>query len=648
MTVVNRITPICPRRARPGSPNPMSALLTAHALRKMRLELTSQSDLDALLRTVVRHTVDLLQGTSGGLYLYRSAQDLLERITDAGAGIAAVGGTLRRGEGLAGRIWELGTALTVDDYRVWEGRVPGYEGLPVVSAVGVPIRWGDEFLGVVSVASNERAAFTPADAELLRLAASQIAVAIRNARLYEQARRRADRLAVVNHVARAVSAILRLDDLVEIVYQEIASVFEADAFFIALYDEQRQELDFRLQVDEDIRAPLERRPLGNSLTDLVIQTRSPLLIRDFEAERGDLPVAEVWGTMKVPRSWLGVPMQTGGRVVGVIAVQAYPPHVYGVEEQELLSTIADQVAVAVDNARLYEALQESQEAERCFQAQLKALHNVSNELSKAPTFDHLCRAAVELGQRDLGFDRLGIWFLDDDPAYVVGSYGIDEAGHVRDERHVRRRLGPDHLMTDTLTRKTELTYLPKVALHDQRGRAVGQGWVAIASLWDGDRVIGAVSADNLLHGQPIARHQLEILHLYGSTLGHLCTRKRAEEALRESEAQFRRLTENAQDIICRLSLRDVRVAYISPALTELTGYTPQELYADPELVRRIVHPDCLINFRKAWPGILAGRIPSSYEYQIVHRSGESRWMYQRNVIVHDAERMGKRSRSKRS
>ena len=61
--------------------------------------------------------------------------------------------------------------------------------------------------------------------------------------------------------------------------------------------------------------------------------------------------------MKLPASWLGVPMRLGERVTGVISVQAYRPRAYGEEEQQLLLTIADQVAVAVENARLFEAAQ---------------------------------------------------------------------------------------------------------------------------------------------------------------------------------------------------------------------------------------------------------------------------------------------------
>ena len=68
------------------------------------------------------------------------------------------------------------------------------------------------------------------------------------------------------------------------------------------------------------------------------------------------------------------------------------------------------------------------------------LYDISLDLARIPTFDELCRAGVELGRERLGFDRLGIWLLDSQPDYTVGSFGTDEKGATRDERGIRQRL----------------------------------------------------------------------------------------------------------------------------------------------------------------------------------------------------------------
>jgi diguanylate cyclase (GGDEF)-like protein len=321
------------------------------------LELTAQLDLDALLRSIVSRAMELVKGASGGLYLYRPEEDVLEWVMVVGSHQVPIGTILHRGEGLSGKVWETGEPLVVYDYQAWEGRAAVWEDYVTTPVVGVPICWGEEFLGVLVVQAGSLRIFSPADAELLSLFATQAAIAIRNTRLYKETQRRAERLAVVNLVAQAASATLRLDDLAETVYQEVTRVFQADAFFLALYDPEADVLDYRLRVDEGIREALEQQPREAGLTTQVVTSKKPLLIRDFEKEKDGLPPAQVWGTMKIPASWLGVPMLIGEEVIGVICVQAYRPNAYGEEEELLLSTIADQVAVAVENARLYEETQ---------------------------------------------------------------------------------------------------------------------------------------------------------------------------------------------------------------------------------------------------------------------------------------------------
>ena len=169
-------------------------------------------------------------------------------------------------------------------------------------------------------------------------------------------REREARLRVVNKIAAAVGKTLEIDILMETVYQEVTPLFRSDAFFVALYDEDTNELEFRLQVDEGIREPPDRQRLGTGLTSWVIQSKKPLLITDFNRIPEGVPKPELYGTLKMPASWLGVPMLVGNKVIGVICIQTYQSRPYGEEEQLLLSTIAEQVSIAVQNARLYETV----------------------------------------------------------------------------------------------------------------------------------------------------------------------------------------------------------------------------------------------------------------------------------------------------
>ena len=200
------------------------------------------------------------------------------------------------------------------------------------------------------------------------------------------------------------------------------------------------------------------------------------------------------------------------------------------------------LADLTERKRAEEALQASEEAARQFQEQLTALHEVTIELSKADSVDDVCRLAVELGRSRLGFDRLGIWFVDESGKWMLGSFGTDEAGRIRDERAKRIPVLED-LITGEMLKGHHFYFRETNMLYDENHQTVGQGWIAAAALWDGGRVIGSVSADNLIQRQPVSKYQLELLNLYGSTIGHLCTRKRTEAAERDQ----RRLAEALRD-----------------------------------------------------------------------------------------------------
>ena len=157
------------------------------ALRQVSLKLATQLDPDLLLHTIVERAIALVSGRAGHLTIYRPDLDALVLTATAGEGPDLSRTLLRRGEGLAGKIWESGQPLLVNDYRRWGGRAAIYDGLPIRAMIGVPVRWGEEFLGVLSVERETAGAFTLADAELLALFGAQAAIAIHNARLFEEA-----------------------------------------------------------------------------------------------------------------------------------------------------------------------------------------------------------------------------------------------------------------------------------------------------------------------------------------------------------------------------------------------------------------------------------------------------------------------------
>lgn len=153
------------------------------------LSLTSELNIDVLLNSIVQSALKLIGGASCNCYLYNPQMDLLERVVSAGTDLIPSKKTRQRGEGMVGQVWVRGTALLVNDYRSWSGRTRTYDSLPSRALVAAPFHYGTEFLGILNIMAPLPHQYTQADVEMLNLFATHAAIAIRNARLFDQMKR---------------------------------------------------------------------------------------------------------------------------------------------------------------------------------------------------------------------------------------------------------------------------------------------------------------------------------------------------------------------------------------------------------------------------------------------------------------------------
>jgi len=156
------------------------------ALHETGLELTAELNLNALLQSIAERALNLIGGKSCNCYIYRPELDLIERVAIAGEELVLGGKMRRRGEGVVGQVWATGAPVLVNDYHFWPGRKREYDHFPNRALMAVPVRWGEEFLGVLNILAFVPHIFSEADRDMLGLFAMQAAIAIRNARLYSK------------------------------------------------------------------------------------------------------------------------------------------------------------------------------------------------------------------------------------------------------------------------------------------------------------------------------------------------------------------------------------------------------------------------------------------------------------------------------
>ena len=202
---------------------------------------------------------------------------------------------------------------------------------------------------MISIQNLDREhAFSESDQRLLATIAGSLGVALENAQLIHETRQRVSELATVNSVGQALATQLELAALIELVGERVRETFDADIAYVALHDEAVGRIDFVYYYETGERRPEPPLQYGEGLTSQILVAREPLLLNREEEYEGRASV----GTPS--KSYLGVPIFAGDKAIGVLSVQSIREEGRFAEpDVRLLATIASNVGVAIQNARLF-------------------------------------------------------------------------------------------------------------------------------------------------------------------------------------------------------------------------------------------------------------------------------------------------------
>ncbi|PDW02962.1 GAF domain-containing protein [Candidatus Viridilinea mediisalina] len=302
------------------------------------------------------------------------------------------------GQGLTGQVAATGNPLIIVDVNSSGGSLyPNYQrDNNLVSFMGVPVVYRDQILGVLSVMTSYRREFTLDEQELLSGLADQAATALQTARLFEEREQRIRELSTISSISTAVNATLDIQVLLEQLHQGIGEVIDVSTSLIALYDEQRNIINFPVAYDRGRIVELMTGPLGHGVNGWVIRTAQPLLLRSAEEGRQmglEMDLGQHTEDGSIEESFLVAPIIFGGRVLGVINIQSYEQRAFDANDLRFLTTAANQAAVALNNARLFsEARQRATEMTTLFEV----TQNLSSSLNMDETQHLVADAAVRL------------------------------------------------------------------------------------------------------------------------------------------------------------------------------------------------------------------------------------------------------------
>ncbi|WP_298821029.1 GAF domain-containing protein [Chloroflexus sp.] len=461
------------------------------------------------------------------------------------------------GQGFTGRVAQTGQPLIIEDVNEQGGSLyPNYQQRNnLISFMGVPVIYREQIIGVLSVMTNYRRQFTNDEMLLLAGLADQAATALENARLFEEREQRISELTIINRISAAVNASLDTNELIERLHAGISEIIDTSTSLIALYDETSNTLSYPIAYDRGERLYLEPRPLGEGTNSWVIRNRRPLLLGTAAAARAmglAIDQGRIGDEMAIEESYLVVPIIYGDQVLGVINIQSYNQHAFDENDLRFVTTVTNQAAVALNNARLFaETRQHASEMSTLFEVS----QNLSGTLEPEAIQMLIADAAVRLMRAELGavllLDRRG----------NIERHILIEGFEFRDDIQVDfRRDG----LTAALLRRDQPIAISDLAEFDQYhhalklgvrsaiGIAVGPIEERLAVIWVGMR--------NPYEWTP---HQISLLSILANQAAQALKSAQLFALEQKRRRQADMLREVAQSFTSTLALREIQTLVLN-------------------------------------------------------------------------------------
>jgi len=303
---------------------------------------------------------------------------------------------IKVGQGVTGRAAQLRQAVLVEDVTKEDGYI---EAIPNVrSELAIPLIVKNRVIGVIDLEARAPGYFTEEHRRLLELIGSRMAVGIENAQLYTRTTRQARTLLLLNEISRELTSILNLDELLKRIAELLNRIIDYQMFSILLVDDTGQKLvhRFSLRFQESIHLKHDI-PIGRGIVGAAVSERAAVLVPDVSKDpRYVMANPET-------KSELAVPLIYKDKVIGVLDLEHTRRGFFNEDHKRTITTLAAQVAIALENARLYEEIARQ---ERRLERDLQLARELQFRLlpPSMPKLDNLEVAARFLPARAIGGD----------------------------------------------------------------------------------------------------------------------------------------------------------------------------------------------------------------------------------------------------
>jgi sigma-B regulation protein RsbU (phosphoserine phosphatase) len=376
-------------------PLEMTDLLTL--LLEVSERVNSTLDLDELMVRIaelVKRTIDY--EVFAILLLNEKAQELRVRFSLGHPDDVVKSLRIKVGEGIVGRAAATRRTVRVSDVC----QEPSYiQSLPAVrSELAVPLITKNRLIGVVDLEAAWPDFYTEQHQNILELLAGRIAMAIENARLYRRSLRQAKTLQLLNEISRELSSVLALNDLLRRIGTLTKRLVDYHRFSIMLVDEQSKTFNAVMSLREDERLPDKCMvTFGQGIVGAAASLRQTVVVPEISADPRYIMVNPE------TRSEMAVPLIYRDRVIGVLDLESSHAAYFNDEHVRIFSTLAPQIAIAIENARLYERVARS---ESRMERDLERAREIQLHLMPAlcPVIPGLEVCARFLPARELGGD----------------------------------------------------------------------------------------------------------------------------------------------------------------------------------------------------------------------------------------------------